>query len=314
MQLFNILNNNLLMIEGKYKILPVNSIKKERTMWAYLKDLPPVLSFSLILVGVIAVVIISMKGKLIAKWGKNAIGIGTSDDNKDNTKSYKGTGNGKTAGSTSTSIPIDTTIGSLPPPPGTVFVEKKRSCADCIEIILNKKDKYDFNKQIREDKILNYRMNYTEEKLIEIEKDLLDLFEKRIEKFSSTEYPNKIIEDKMFYGLLKEALYEVKKEIRKSYKEDLFCELSDVDFITFIKDKTKVIETILLRHLRNVYPSNGTLVHIDTIISDIENNNDNLHDYIKDIFTYAKQATADNEKEMQQMKKDFKEWTKRFIE
>lgn len=279
-------------------------------MWAYLKELPPILSFSLILIAVTGIVIIAIRGKLIAKWGKNVIGIGGSPDDKSAGASSTGTGS-------STTIPTDTSISSLPPPsspPGTVFVERKRSCSDCLEIVLNKKDKFDFNKKLSEDKVLTYRMNYTEEKLLELENDFLEQFEKRIDQFSDDENPGKEIESKMFYGLFKEALYKVKKEIRRSYKENGFCALGDMDFITFISDKTKVLISILIRNLRNIYPNKGTLVHIDSIVTDIESKQDSMHEYLKDAYTFAKQVTEDNEKEVAEMKKEFKEWTKNFIE
>lgn len=282
-------------------------------MWSYLEKLPPTLSFALLLiliiVAVVAIVIIAIKGKLIAKWGKNAIGIGGSSDNK-NRGSFAGTGDG-----TSTNISSDTTTEVRPPaPPGTVFVEKKRSCTDCLEIVLSKRDKFDFNKKLREDKILTYRMNYTEEKLLEFENNFLEQFEGRIDEFSDSGHPNKEIESKMFYGLFKEALYKVKKEIRRSYKENGFNELGDIDFLNFVRDKTKVLISILVRNLRNIYPTHSTLIHIDSIVEDIESRYDSMHEYIKDIFTYAKQVIAENEKETEEMKKEFKNWIKKFIE
>lgn len=281
-------------------------------MWAYLAKLPPILSFSLMLIvivlAIIAIVIISLKGKLIAKWGKNAIGIGGSPDNKETGSSSTGTGSPTI---TNPSADVATSPASSQ---GTVFIEKKRSCQDCIEIVMSKRDKFDFNKKIREDKILTYRMNYTEEKLLELENDFLERFEKRIDQFSNSGHSDKEIESKMFYGLFKEALYKVKREIRRSYKENGFCGIGEVDFINFIKDKTRVLISILIRNLRNIYPTQGTLIDIDSIVADIESKYDTIHEYIKDIFTYAKQVIEENEKEMEEMKKEFKEWTKKFIE
>ena len=54
--------------------------------------------------------------------------------------------------------------------------------------------------------------------------------------------------------------------------------------------------SLFTRELRNIYPTNGTLVSIDVIISDIESKYDSVHECIKDIFTYAKQVIIDNQK------------------
>ena len=265
-------------------------------MWEYLSKLHPLLQYSLIIIAIIAIVIISLKGKLMIKWGKNVIGIGNSQDSSDKSPTSTGTGS------------------SLPPlPPGTVYLEKKRSCPDCLHIINSEYDKYNFNRKMREDKILNYRMNYTEEKLMEIESDITNLFEKRIDKNTDRDQSYIEIESKMFYGLFKEALYKVKKEIRRSCKENGFCEISELEFVNFIKDKAKIVSSILIRELRNIYPSFGTIVSIDDIISDIESKSEEIHGYIEDIYVYAKQVIEDNEKEMKELDDKYKEWAKKFV-
>jgi len=265
-------------------------------MWIYLSKLHPLLPYSLIIIVVIAIVIIALKGRLMIKWGKTAIGIGTSSDSEDNKPNSGSTG----------SIPV-------PPPPCTVIIEKKRSCSDCLRIIDNEKDKYNFNEKLREDKILNYRMNYTEEKLSEMENDITNLFEKRIDKSEGEEESYLTVESKMFYGLFKDVLSKVKKEIRRSCKENGFCELSGLEFSTFVNDKSKVVLSILTRELKNIYPAYGTLVPIEAIISDIESKADVIHGYIDDIFVYATQVIKDYEKEKKEMEDKYQAWASDFV-
>ena len=264
-------------------------------MWAYLSKLHPLLPYSLIILGMIAVVIIALKGKLMVQWGKTVIGLGGSGSPEE-----------KKPGP---AIPS----GPPPLPPGTVYFEKKRSCGDCLHIITSEYEKYNFNKKAREDKVLTYRMNYTEEKLMELETDITTKFEKRIDTLKTQNVGNILLESKMFYGLFKEVLYKVKKEIRRSCKENGFCELSDLEFSYFINDKAKIVSSILIREFRNLYPSYGTKVSIDEIISDIESMSTTIHEYIKDIFEYAKQVIEENEKDMKEMEDKYQQWAANFV-
>lgn len=268
-------------------------------MWDYLSKLHPLLPYSLIILAMIAIVIIALKGKLMIKWGKNAIGIGNAGDSEGKKPSSTGTGTG-------TSI--------TPVPPGTVYLEKKRSCSDCLHIITSEYEKYNFNKKIRADKVLTYRMNYTEEKLLEIENEIIALFDKRIDRRSNQKEKGLAVESKMFYGLLREVLYKVKKEIRRSCKENGFCELSELEFTNFINDKVKIIMSIITRELKKIYPAYDTIIPIDTIISDIESVYEDIHEYIKDIFVYAKQVIEENEKEAEEMRERFRKWLDCFID
>ena len=257
-------------------------------MWDYLSKLHPLLPYSLIILIIIAIVIIALKGRLILKWGKNTIGIGSDTE--------------KPTSSTGEIKPINTTIS-----------EKKRSCSDCLHIVTSEYDKYKFNKLSIDDKILNYRMNYTEEKLTELEDDITKLFEIRLDNNPDEKESYLEIESKLFYGLFKEALNGVKKEIRRSCKENGFCKLPDIEFANFVTDKSKLVISILIRELRNIYPSYGTLVSVDCIIQDIESLKDKIREYLKDIFVYAKQVILDNAKEVKELEEKYQKWEKDFI-
>lgn len=240
------------------------------------------------------------------KWGKNVIGIGDSSEPGDSKEPHRETQN---------NIPHDTaTAVIIPSPPGTVFLEKKRTCVDCSHIMINEYERYEINKQARADKVLTYRMNYTEEKLMEIETDLIGKIEKRLEEYSKANINfNPEIESALFYGLLKDSLYFVKKEIRRSFKENGFCELSEYDFTSFIRDKYRLVVSVLIRQIKNLYPSHGTVISIESIITDIESMSNDIQIHIKNIFTYAKQVIAENEEEMKRTGLKFKEWVDNFV-
>ena len=261
-------------------------------MWEYLSKLHPLLPYSLIIIAMIATVIISLKGKLMVKWGKNVIGLGSSAYSEKINKNSK--------------KKSDSSLISCR--------DKKRSCIDCLKIIDNEREKCCINKKTSSDKILTYLMNYTEEKLLELEISISSMFESMIAKIPEDKEHSIEIESKMFYGLLKEAIYQkVKTEIRRSCKENGFCELSETEFSIFVNDKSKIDLAILTRYLRSIYPLYGTLVPIDDVIQGIESKYEDFKVDIREIYTYAKQVIADSNKELKRIEDSYQEWASNFV-
>lgn len=260
-------------------------------MWVYLSSLHPMLPYTLSILILIAIVIISLKGKLMIKWGKTVIGIGRSE------------------------APVPREPGTTDSPIPIPFIsnKKKRSCKDCMLILTNEYDKHNLTKKVQEDKVLTKRMNYTEEKLTVLESDITALYEKRLSSLASEKNRNTRIESKMFFGVLREVISNVKKEIRRSCKEDDFYELPETEFAKYVTDKAKLTISIMIRELKLQYPSYDALVPIDTVIMDIESMTDIIHGYIKDIYEYANVVVKDNEKEVKEMEKKYQRWASNFL-
>lgn len=267
-------------------------------MWEYLYKVHHLLPLFLVTGIVIAIMVIALKGKIVFRWGRNAIGIGKNVNLFRNTSGNPGSEGEGGAGERKAT-------------------PKRRSCSDCLLLVKNEYDRYKTEKQIRENKLLTNRMNYTEEKLMEIQHDLIEIFDDRMNVFEEEEHKedeNKIIiETKMFFGLLKEALSQAKREIRRACKEDNFCNLSSSEYIDYIENKANVIVSIVVTYLREVYPSYGTLVPIDTIVEDIEGFVKKIREYAEDIFDYAKRLMKDHEEEMSLLDEKFKTWTDNFM-
>lgn len=267
-------------------------------MWEYLYKVHNLLPLFLVAGIVIALMVIALKGKIVFRWGRNAIGIGKNVNLFRNPSGNPNPEGGSGAGERK-------------------VTPKKRSCSDCLLLAKNEYDKFKTEKQIRENKLLTNRMNYTEEKLIEIQHDLIEIFDDRMnvfEKEGHKEDENRIIiETKMFFGLLKEALSQAKKEVRRACKEDNFCNLSNSEYIDYVENKAKVIVSIVVSYLREVYPNYGTLVPIDTIVEDIEGYVKKIQEYAEDIFDYAKRLMKDHEEEMSLLEDKFKTWSDNFI-
>lgn len=266
-------------------------------MWEYLAGLPSGMSYSIIVVGIIAIVIISLRGKLLAKWGENAIGMG-----KDSSLP-------KEEKDTPPSNPPTESLSSI------IRVTEKRRCGDCILVIMAQKEKYEFSINMTENKKLKQCMIYAEQKL----SDMIDLMSNIFISALESSRANKIndsssdIQYKMFYGLMRDSVMQVKNEIRRAFKENGFFELDDNDFSSYVKDKNRKIISMLVNYFRTVYPLTGVVVDNSNLVADIEFNAHKFQEIMFDTFGNAKKVILEIDSEVDELKKSFSTWVDEFI-
>jgi hypothetical protein len=178
--------------------------------------------------------------------------------------------------------------------------------------MMGEREKFELNMSKKVDHVLKTQMSIAEQKLVEIENTLINGFNERlnIAKKARTEVE---VEYKLFYGLLRDALINVKNEIRRSLKENGFYELSDNEFNMYAKDKTKVIISMVSQHIRNLYPSRGSEVSINEILVMLESKQSTFQGYISDVYTQAKQVIIDTDAEIGELKRMFSEWVDGFV-
>lgn len=105
---------------------------------------------------------------------------------------------------------------------------------------------------------------------------------------SSTE----TLQYRMFWGILTNATQLlIKDELRRSFKENGFDELNGAEFSNYVKDKHKIVMSMLKQHIINLYPPNNSnlIVSMDEIIKYIDGKNSYYEDLMFNIFTEAKQ-------------------------
>jgi len=270
-------------------------------MWAYLQGLPSSLSVTILIIGVLSFVIISLKGAAVIKWDKRIIGLGKAKLPPDSDVVTK------------PKYPKDY-VKDTNPPTTSVFKKLKRGCGDCILILIGEREKHELNIRKTYNRILKQQMNYVEQKLTDVQSMFIANFMECMHSM-----PVKSNEDtyetqyKLYYGLLRDSLVAVKDEFRKSFKENGFYELSDGDFTTYVKDKTKNLISSLIQHTRNLYPSRGVAVSAETIISFYEKNLLNLQEVLFSIYATAKQVTADTDSEINDLKIQYAKWVDDFV-
>jgi hypothetical protein len=274
-------------------------------MWEYLRGLPELFSFIIIILGLTAIVIISLKGTAAIRWGKNLIGLGGGAKNTDDPVEER---------------PTHETGMEQPPSPAATAILRlpKRGCGDCILIIMSEREKYGLKMSNVHDKVLRNQMNFFEQKTVEIqelaEKIFCDLMESTKKQAAVTASGKNVdIEYKFFTELLKDALILVKNEIRKSYKENGYFEMSDSDFSIYLKDKNRLVINLIVQHVKSMYPSQGMTVTAYDFQSGLLFMMPQIHEILRECFVYAKEVTADSERQEVGYQREFSAWADKFI-
>lgn len=247
----------------------------------YFVGLPHPLIITIVIIAIFAIVVIAIKGKFSAKFGDKTISIGGGKEDYNN---------------------------KVPPP--TVTFPQKRSCGDCILVLMGEREKLEFKVRKKVNKIMKTQMTFVEQKLIEIQTTLLDAISKRINKESPIDDS---VQYKLIYGLLKDSLHKIKDEIRRSFKDNGFWDMDVSDFSHYLKDRTQVLNSMFITYVRNMYPNRGGVLETDVIIEVIETKSTFLTGLIHDLYMYSRDVKIETDKEVDEAQRVFTEWVDKFI-
>lgn len=240
------------------------------------------LIYTLVIIIIIAIVIIALRGKIRAKFGNKTIDIGKEDGEEERYTNNK-------------------------LPPTNLIV--KRSCGDCILLLMGEREKFEFNVRKESNKILKMQMTFAEQKLDNIHTFLLDSFS----GIKDTEVSG-TIQYKLLYGLLKDVLLKIKDEIRRSFKDNGFPEISAPEFSIYLKGRGALITSTITQYIRNMYPDKAGVLEPNKIIKTLENKNPTIVDTINDIYTNARDIKIEADLKIKEMQDQFVKWVDNFIQ
>jgi hypothetical protein len=200
--------------------------------------------------------------------------------------------------------------------PTTVLKIPKRSCGDCILIIMAQREKYEFDRSLTENKRLRQSMTYAEQKLTDVQSLLSDIFTNAMENSKADKLSNSSPYDlqyKMFYGLIRDSLVQVRDEVRRAFKENGFYELNETEFSNYVKDKNRRVISMIVNYLRTMYPTSGVTVESINIITDIEYNSLKFQEILFDVFMNAKKIILEIDSEIKNLRTSFGAWVDEFV-
>jgi len=251
-------------------------------MKEYFEGLPHPIFIALVVIILIALVIVAIKGRIIAKFGDKTFHIGGGDD-EEHEKS---------------------------PLPSTVIISQKRSCGDCVLVLMGEREKLEFKVRSKINRIMKTQMTFVEQKLIEIQTSLLNAVSKKIVRGSTVD---ESIQYKLIYGLLKDSLLKIKDEIRRSFKDNGFWDMDVSDFSYYLKDRTQVLKSMFIQYVQNMYPDRGGIIDACTFIEIIEEQSPFLTGLIHDLYMYSRDVKISTDKEVKETQQTFTKWVDEFI-
>lgn len=257
-----------------------------------LRNLTPQALFTIIIVtlilGIIGIIIIALRGKLGIKIGNKSFSLGSENSEE---KSKKDS------------------------PFPTAIVPQKHTCGDYVLLLMGEREKYELKIKKEGNQIMKIQMTFAEQKLIEIQTKISNsisgIIHQSIEEKVTT--VEESVQYKLVYGLLKDALFNIKDEIRRSFKENGFYGINGSEFSWYIKGRLQVISSMLIQYMRNIYPDRGGVLGLHEILKCIEKEATFLAGIINDIYSYAKEVRVECDERIKNIQIQFGEWVDNFI-
>jgi hypothetical protein len=264
-------------------------------MWDFLKNLPPVMSFVIILLLILSLLIVLLWGKVKAKIGNQTIAVGGGDVNP-------------------MPMPPPTTIMSMPPQT-TCLTFHKRSCGDCILVIMGEREKVDINIHKEQERLPKVQMSFTEHLLMSLLNIIMEAVSVSINDYK-TKAPSSVdesIQYKLAYGLTKDAILMVKDEIRRSFNEGDFYGMSRSELSTYIDERISTVTFMMSTYLKNIYPDRVEILNVREILKIFDSKSNLMSKMVEDIYTHACSTKAEIDSRIEALKKDFGRWVDGFI-
>lgn len=198
------------------------------------------------------------------------------------------------------------------------FLRRKRlSCSNCIQIIFSKREKAEAKRNKVENRILKNQMNFAEQKLIEMNSLFINNYSEIMNNLrnDSFDFSDEVIQQKLYWGILFESLEKlIKDELRRSFKENGFYDISGAEFSQYVKNQSKRLIELLKQQIRNTYPPSGLgmLVSQQDLLNDIDTKEPKIEDIAFEIYIEAKRLKSVAGQEISKIEEDFEEELKTF--
>lgn len=181
-----------------------------------------------------------------------------------------------------------------------------RSCKDCIMLLLAKRTQFEGIYNAKLSTILRDQMNYVEHKLQEITFELENTYREDLLYFRKT--VDNSMESKefiLYQELLRNALYDTKDEIRRSFKENGFHTMNEDDFDEYVRERSKLLLTIAREHIQRNYPMNMVIPVIERFRRYDTVSSKKIDQMIRDMYVNAKEVRCRVEGELEELQAKF---------
>jgi len=183
----------------------------------------------------------------------------------------------------------------------------KRSCSDCMLLLMAKRERMESQRIFYNDRILKEQMNFVDQKILEMSSLFLNSYREQLRELAPKDtIPTELNKQyKLYQGLLGSTMVAIKDEFRRSFKENGFEEMSGQEFTHYIKGKLANIVSLGREHLFNLYPYDGMIVSITARKDWLDTKLNVLEDICFEIYGNAKDIKRDAAKKVDEIEKEF---------
>ena len=192
----------------------------------------------------------------------------------------------------------------------------KRTCGDCVLLMMALREKFDHEIDLVLGSILKNQMNYAEQKLLELQNLLYTSYTRAFSQMKSPSITSEeeIKQTTIYYGLLRDTTWVlIKDEIRRSFKENNFQELGGMEFSVYVKNKFHVLSLMANNNYDNRYPRSGMVIDTDMRKKLFEQLAPQIEDMLFEVFINAKEVKNVAYKKADELNKKFKEEIDQFV-
>ena len=189
---------------------------------------------------------------------------------------------------------------------GKKHTTHKRSCGDCVMMIIGIREKFEYEARRLRSSILRAQMTFAEAQIHEAIYQLVRTFRKDLDELGAgKDQDSKNFELTMYRESLKNAINGcVKDEIRRSFKENGFLEMSEVEFSAYVKQKFGTILSMAREYLLQYYPENeNTIVTMKYRFENMDEQR--FESMVFQIFRNAKEVVIDAKDQEKGLLKEF---------
>lgn len=181
---------------------------------------------------------------------------------------------------------------------------KKRTCKDCLSLIFSKREEFETRRDTLDCSILRNQMNFAEHKLESILFNLTEDYRQQLVSMRGNDIDRdtEYIQCALYEEVVRHSLNVAKDEIRRSFKENGFHELSGLEFQNYVKNKTTDLLNRSRSYLIHRYPHN-MLISLDDRLNSLDASK--MEDICFDIYVNAKDTRIRVEKEKTTLQENY---------
>ena len=194
---------------------------------------------------------------------------------------------------------------------------RKRTCGDCVLILFGIREKYEHEIRHLDTSLLRQQMKFGEQKIQEAIFFLSQSFADDIKILGDgAEYEKKAVQSALYCEALKNGMLSVKDELRRSFKENGFGAFSEIEFSHYVKDKTKIMLTIVRSYLNQHYiDGDGTIVHLKERFERMDESGlRKFEGWSFEVFTSAKDLIEEHRVKKERLTEEFRSEIDKFVE